>query len=316
MAKLLNLNTKKQTYLQQYHVVGRHEESVQTCIENPGVSRMHARIRWTGTDWTLQDTSRNGTFVNGKPIPSDVKKPLKKGDKIVFGNLHTDVWELVDASPPVCMLIPVTRDLGEIELHGIMALPSEAAPEVTLYISNEGKWLCESASGIVVLKSGDCVGTSDKIWRFIDAAALHVDTTLTHNTVNHAQAVIKYTFNASQNEEHIGLRFHLGETEVDLGMRQHHYLALVLARKRNEDSEAGIADGEQGWIDKDKFSKMLGLKETLVNIHIYRLRKAIVKSLPENYTIPMAIERRNCEIRFGSNQVEIFGGNVVSSMHA
>lgn len=311
MAKLLNLSTNKKVNLHQHHLVGRHKEAVQTFLEGQDVSRMHARIFWAGNSWAIQDTSRNGTYVNGNPIFRDAKKTLAEGDDIAFGNRNAPVWRLIDASPPVCLLMAVTPGLSEIELSGLHALPSEDDPQVMLYMSNEGKWLCESGSGIEVLKSGDRVGTSDKIWRFVDAAGRNMDTTLMHHKIHRNDESVQYTFNASQNEEHVRLGFRLGDVEMDLGLRQHHYLALVLARRRCKDQESGVLEEEEGWIDKEEFCKMLGFKEALINIHVYRLRKSFIKSLPRNCTIPMIIERRNCELRFGSNLVEIHGGNVV-----
>ncbi len=314
MAKLRNLNTNKKIHIHQYHLIGRHKETVQTYIGGPDVSRVHARIRWTDKVWTIQDSSRNGTFVNGRQILNDEKKPLQEGDKITFGKQCPDIWQLVDASPPACMLIPISQGLKEIELRAMHALPSEDEPEVTLYMSSGGQWLCESDSGVIVLKSGDCVGITGKVWRFIDAAVCSANTTLIQYEAKHEPVLTKYTFRVSQNEEHICLRFHHGENVVDLGFRQHHYTALVLARQRCEDREAGIVDGEQGWIDRERLSQMLEVKEALINIHIFRLRKEIVNSLPGSYTIPMVVERRNGEIRFGSKCVEILRGNTMKSM--
>jgi pSer/pThr/pTyr-binding forkhead associated (FHA) protein len=51
-------------------------------IENAGVSRRHAVIRWTGERATLEDrSSANGTFVNGKKVTS---QDLRDGDEIMI----------------------------------------------------------------------------------------------------------------------------------------------------------------------------------------------------------------------------------------
>jgi len=53
-------------------------------LDDDGISRNHARIRSeTGRSWVQDLDSRNGTFVNGERITSDVE--LKDGDKIQVG---------------------------------------------------------------------------------------------------------------------------------------------------------------------------------------------------------------------------------------
>jgi pSer/pThr/pTyr-binding forkhead associated (FHA) protein len=49
------------------------------------VSRQHARITRDKHGYTIRDLdSRNGTFINGKPIGAD-PQPLKNGDQIGLG---------------------------------------------------------------------------------------------------------------------------------------------------------------------------------------------------------------------------------------
>lgn len=56
-------------------------------MEN-GVSRMHAIIHRSGTEYTLADLdSTNGTYINKKRIQSHMPQTLKVGDEIKFGKL-------------------------------------------------------------------------------------------------------------------------------------------------------------------------------------------------------------------------------------
>ena len=60
--------------------IGRDSDNM-LQLDNPGVSRYHARIRREGWPFYIEDLgSTNGTKINGKPIPQ--KASLKKGDKI------------------------------------------------------------------------------------------------------------------------------------------------------------------------------------------------------------------------------------------
>jgi hypothetical protein len=54
-------------------------------IDDARVSRNHARLRWTGKGWTLEDLgSKNGTTVNGR-LPNGAE--LQEGDWISLGGL-------------------------------------------------------------------------------------------------------------------------------------------------------------------------------------------------------------------------------------
>ncbi len=54
-------------------------------LEDSRVSKRHARVRWTGSGWSLEDLgSKNGSSVNGAPAAG---KPLADGDWVSLGGL-------------------------------------------------------------------------------------------------------------------------------------------------------------------------------------------------------------------------------------
>lgn len=53
-------------------------------LQGDRVSRFHATLtKKSDSKWYIQDHSKNGTTINGKPIPSNQDIKLKKGDKIL-----------------------------------------------------------------------------------------------------------------------------------------------------------------------------------------------------------------------------------------
>jgi pSer/pThr/pTyr-binding forkhead associated (FHA) protein len=59
------------------------------CLQDPSVSRPHARLQLVDNNWILYDLgSANGTTVNGTPV-SDKGRPLRDGDVITFGSTVT-----------------------------------------------------------------------------------------------------------------------------------------------------------------------------------------------------------------------------------
>lgn len=311
MTRMINNNTEEQITLLIQHIFGRHPSSSHTILHHADASRMHATILWDGESWLLQDSSSNGTYVNGNPVLRGSMQKLRKGDKVHFASLNGDAWEMLDVSSPKSLLVPVTAGLETIELENIAILPNEELAEVTLYQSPNGHWVCESLSGISVLKTGDLVGCKGKTWRFIEARASEETTYLVSNDLPTSPQVGIF-FNVSQNEEHVSFKFKMGEHVYDLGKRNHHYLMLLLARKRLEDREKGESLTEQGWMDKDQLCKMLGLSESHINIMVYRFRKQVISLLPRSLNFPQAIERRHGEIRFAYEDIEISGGAVIN----
>lgn len=58
----------------------------EVCLNDPSVSRPHARLEYRDESWVLSDLgSSNGTLVNGSPV-SEKGRVVKDGDVITFGS--------------------------------------------------------------------------------------------------------------------------------------------------------------------------------------------------------------------------------------
>ena len=307
MAVIKNTLTDEKITLQVQHTFGRQAETCNTVLTHANMSRLHAVISWDGDCWAIKDSnSSNGTYRNGNKQKGGVNYPLSKHDKLQFGSLQAECWEILSLDPPKSLLTPLTPGLQTIELDNIAALPSDENPEITLYLNEGGQWLCESAAGVAILQSGDLVGTHDQTWRFIDNKP--ATKTSTNDGPQSPPEHICYEFDVSQNEEHVSIKLAIDDEDTDLGQRSHHYLLLLLARQRLQDKNQGIAESEQGWINKKVLMKMLGFEETHINIQIYRFRKQLVAALPNILALHNAIERRSGELRLSCANIVIRGG--------
>jgi len=76
------LTDSQEILLQPGFLVGRGT-SCHLKLTDPGTSRIHASFNLVGEGWLLKDnSSKNGTLVNGEPIRSAL---LKTGDRILIG---------------------------------------------------------------------------------------------------------------------------------------------------------------------------------------------------------------------------------------
>lgn len=72
--------------------VGKMRESVQMYIDDPSVSRLHARFKELPNGIILQDLdSTNGTYVNGKRLAAGEEAIIKRNDEIQFGKIIVNV---------------------------------------------------------------------------------------------------------------------------------------------------------------------------------------------------------------------------------
>ena len=64
-------------------IVGRERATADVVLRDPNVSRRHAQLTFTGSDWSIEDlNSTNGTLVNNRRI---TRCPLRNGDLLTFG---------------------------------------------------------------------------------------------------------------------------------------------------------------------------------------------------------------------------------------
>lgn len=98
MVRSLRIGHRRYVLAAGVNTIGR-EPSSTVCINDPSISRGHARIIIEDGEATLEDlASKNGTQVMGRAI----KQPtvLNDGDEVEFG--HVKGWYIVEASedPP------------------------------------------------------------------------------------------------------------------------------------------------------------------------------------------------------------------------
>ncbi|BCD96656.1 FHA domain-containing protein [Marinagarivorans cellulosilyticus] len=306
MAVIVNVSTDQKIILLTEHVIGRQNDNAHTHLAEANVSRVHALIVWNGLQWQIKDSSTNGTYINGRLLKKGQCAVLQKGDKLQFGSINNAVWLLKSSDAPVNRLVPQSAGLADIELNGLVGLPSDEEPTVQVFESADGEWLCETDGQSSVLRSGDLVGVDGNYWRFVDARP-SAETQEMKDPSPPLTCDIQAVFTVSKDEEHVSLDLTVNGEHFSLGERSHHYLLLILARHRLND--AALPDSEQGWVYSEELSRQLRLSEAHINIQIYRIRKQLGATLPQALSASPLLERRPGQLRFGYKNIQILGGH-------
>ena len=273
MATLREVSSRRIHMLEPEYIVGR-APSCGLRIDRKYISGQHAALRWTGSHWELKDLgSLNGTFLDGVRILHGLEHPMRAGSKIAFGKLAEEQWELVDASAPTVMAVPL--DGGDpVLLDGeLLALPSNDDPRATIYRNADGAWVLEqpdeSTSPITNLQTFEVGGRS---WRFSCSETVRNTSLATCPAVLEVRH-LQLSFSVSRDEEHVHLHMSSGGRTFDMGTRTHNYFLLTLARRRLSDAAEGLADTSCGWIYQEDLAHDPTMAPPQLNIDVFRIRK-------------------------------------------
>jgi pSer/pThr/pTyr-binding forkhead associated (FHA) protein len=305
MGTLFDPRTGDRVVLRAEHVFGRNALRADTAIDDPGISLMHAVVRWRNGRWMLTDHSRNGTFVDGQLLAPGEPFPLAVGAELRLGRGPV-AWRVQDIAEPVDALVPPDSRQPVVALAPHNLLPSSEAPELCIYQARPGLWMLEQNGETRALKDGDRLQVGGGLHRFVAAAPM--DDTQVAEIVREPDAPW-LVLRLSLDEEHASLEVKDGAAKTDLGERTHHYCLATLARRRMADQERGLEPGAQGWLGSAELSRMLGLETVHLNMQIFRAREQLMTALPEAAALSRLIERRRGELRIGDLPFEIYRGD-------
>jgi hypothetical protein len=307
MGTLFDPRTGERVVLRAEHVFGRNALRADTALDDPGISLMHAVIRWRNGRWLLSDHSRNGTFVDGRVLVPGEPFALEVGAEVRLGRGPGVAWRVQDVAEPVDALVPADSRQPVLVLGPHNLLPSSAAPELCIYQSRPGLWMLEQDGETRALKDGDRlqVGSAGP-HRFVAAAPMD-DTQVAE--IGREAGAPSLVLRLSLDEEHASLEVTDGAARTDLGERSHHYCLATLARRRAADQQRGVEPGAQGWLGSAELSRMLGMETTHLNIQIFRAREQLMTALPGAAALSRLVERRRGELRLGDLPFEIYRGD-------
>jgi len=155
---------------------------------------------------------------------------------------------------------------------GLLCLPSEEDPEITLLEQLDGSWRMETERGVQVLAHQERISAGGSHW------CIHLPGAVQHTDADRDTpmnvSTIALDFSVSRDEEHVQMHVRHGAKSVDLRPRAHDFFLLTLARARLGDREQpGLEEMEHGWVYRQDLCHRLRVERNLLNLWIYRARR-------------------------------------------
>ena len=202
VARLLHLASRVEHYLSPRHLIGR-ASACHSRVSDSSVSGFHAEIFWDGERWFVQDLgSRNGTALGDRTLAKGAQEQLTRGAELVLAE-HIR-FQLIDDAPPTLSARSAEGELRVAE-DELLSLPSDEAPELTIYRDLDGRWLVESAAETRPLDEATAVTAGGTSWRVLAPRLLPATRELS------AEPLIRehtFQFYVSRDGEHVSLTVH------------------------------------------------------------------------------------------------------------
>jgi hypothetical protein len=241
-------------------------------LDDARVSSEHAVLHHNGSRWEIRDLgSTNGTWVNRQRLPKGERALLSAGSFLMFGGRGL-TFELVDAAAPIaCARQMRTGELRQAT-SGLLVLPHEEHPIVSVFERLDGKWIMESQHEQRPVADRDVVIVDGEGWglELPDSSAATLDTSRLGPYVE----AVTLRFTLSLDEEHVHVTLVHDAGEINLGTRQYHLPLLMLARASLADAHLPLE--ERGWVERDAICRGLSIDPNKLNVDIYRARKQMI----------------------------------------
>lgn len=300
MALLRDVGAARAHALGSRCVIGRHR-ACDLRLDDPRVSSEHACLRWAGERWELSDLgSRNGTFVGGRRLRAGERLSLTEGAEINLG--HAVELTLADASGPVASARHAASGARRVAIEGLLVLPDDDRPEVSLFEDASGRWVAESTEGTRPVDDRDVLVIDGEGWvlDLPNAAGATVEGAGLPPSIESLRLCLAVRGAGDRVEVTL---IAPGQAPIPLPYRVHHHLLLALARARL----AGVGPPEdRGWVDRDELCRALSTDDPrTLNLDVFRLRQQLGAAGVAGAA--GIVERRadSGELRLGIDRIEI-----------
>lgn len=261
-----------EAFLLRSHLLFGRSAACDVRIQESRVSGEHARLRWTGSTWEIRDLgSKNGTFVAGKRLAAGEGATLLAGDTIGLGGASAPapMFVVTNASAPVLSARSTRSNVLHFASHGMLTLPNDEYPAITVVEGREGKWFVEEGDAVREAVDGEALTIDGETW-VLDVPGVAVSTVAVESLVLSLET-ITLRFSVSNNGQDVALTIVCPGKEIHLSPEKQHPLLLELARTRQSSTSAALE--EQGWIDRGDLCRRLGMNDQRLQAEVHQVRK-------------------------------------------
>jgi len=261
-----------ESFLLRSHLLFGRSAACDMRINEGRVSGEHARLRWTGSTWEIRDLgSKNGTFVGGQRLNAGDCATLLVGDTIGLGGAGSPapMFVMTNASAPVVSARSARTNEFRFAADGMLTLPDDDYPLVTVVEGREGKWIVEEGDLVRDAEDGESLILGDETW-ILDVPGVAISTVAVESLVLTLET-ITLRFSIASKEQDVALTIIGPGKEIHVSPEKQHLLLLELARVRQL-STSGPSE-ERGWLDRSELCRTLGIDEQRFNVAVHQLRK-------------------------------------------
>lgn len=293
-----------EAFLLRSHLLFGRSAACDVRINEARVSGEHARLRWTGSMWEIRDLgSKNGTFVAGRRLAAGEGATLLVGDTIGLGGAGSPapMFVMTNASAPVVSARSVRTQAWRFAAHGMLALPNEENPLVTVVEGREGKWIVEDGDVVRDAEDGESLRIADETW-VLDVPGVAIPTVAVELLVLTLETMtLRFSF--AEQDKNPALTIVCPGKEIHVLPEKHHALLLELARTRQGPTSA--PPDEQGWLDRGELCRKLGIDDQRLNAEIHQARKQFVALGIQGAANIIERKAGTKWLRLGVEQVEV-----------
>ena len=309
MALLRLRRTQQRVYLAERSLVGRSASSW-VISDRQSVSNDHAVLFYHRDRWLIRDLgSTNGSFVNEQSLKPGQTLRLTRGTELRFGG-ESAVLENIE--PPTACALCLTSGRYYSAVQGVMTLPEEVEPLLTVYQSADESWVVEGEEEYKTATDGEVLHAGDRRFRLHipSATVSRVNVSTQEGGALLTRANVELVFNVSSDEESMAVELRASGNVVRLSPRQSHEVLLELARSRLLDRREGTAEEECGWVYADDLATRLAYNKSHLNVAIHRVRRQFAEA--GLVDAAQLFERRptSQQIRLGIAQLRVVSNQI------
>lgn len=309
MAYIKFIECDRIEHLHTPHLFGRNNPAANSSFKCDLVSRNHASVEWDNQKWTLQDFSRNGTWVNNQLIEQHTPLTLHEGDLIQLGNNDSTgiSFEICQLDKPQSLIYRPYPDLKIVPIKESNLIPNSSSPDFGLYFCQDRQgWFSnqfhsEHTSIIDYEKGphqhGDEIHYAGNRWSLFLLNADNASTPINVNAQTNIDDVeFRVVFNRTEDDVRITLLSK--EFEIDLPKQRYHPMlaALISLQQKSDD----------GWVKLYDLSKETSKTQANINLQLFLLRHEISMQLKRCKGMSKLIERKSDSLRLGISNYSIY----------